>query len=231
MPETLAPVAMHQEWLDLTFLHWEVPVEVLRPFVPSQLSIDTFEGKAYIAVVPFTMRGIRLAAIPPVPGTHSFHETNVRTYVKYGDKPGVWFFSLEAANLLAVQTARAWFGLPYHFARMSMTQDKEAITYDSTRTSDGAVCHVRVEPLSEMTTAAPGSLEEFLFERYTLFALRRGRIAQGDVAHPPYTFCPAQIDSLRQTLTDAAGIELKRPPDLAHFSPGVKVVCGWPFNV
>lgn len=228
MPETLSPVAMYQEWVDLSFLHWEVPIDVLRPLIPSQFEIDTFESRAYLAVVPFTMCGIRLAGLPAIPGTSAFHETNVRTYVKFNGKPGVWFFSLEAANRLAVQTARVWFGLPYHFARMTMVQDKEAITYDSTRLSDGAKCHLRIQPFGDIVSAQPGSLEEFLFERYTLFALRNGRVVQGDVAHVPYTFCNGHVETLSQTLTHAAGIEIERPPDLSHFSPGVGVACGRP---
>src|SRR4051812_9056703 len=106
--------AMVQSWRHLLFVHWEVPLEILRPLVPSSLTIDTFDGKALIGLVPFTMQGIRLAYLPPVPGTTAFHETNLRTYVhRSGRDPGVWFFSLDAANALAVKVARALFHLPY----------------------------------------------------------------------------------------------------------------------
>ncbi len=113
-PRRLA--VMRMNWRDLLFLHWPVPAVILRALIPPQLELDLFEGTAYVGLVPFTMTGVRPVGVPPVPGLSSFHETNVRTYVRLGDRdPGVWFFSLDAANPIAVKLARSLFHLPYHY--------------------------------------------------------------------------------------------------------------------
>ena len=120
-------VVMRQNWNDLLFLHWQAPAEMLRPLVPANLEIDTFEGRAYVGLVPFSMTGVRPIWSPPVPLLSNFHETNVRTYVHFrGANPGVWFFSLDAANAIAVRIARALWKLPYHFANMRLAHVQTA---------------------------------------------------------------------------------------------------------
>jgi uncharacterized protein YqjF (DUF2071 family) len=118
---------MRQHWGKLLFMHWAIDPEFLRPLIPSQLSIDTFDGKAWIGVVPFTMWGIRASFLPPIPGTSAFHELNVRTYVHFKGVPGVWFFSLDAASSLAVWGARTFYHLPYFNAEMSLAQQESSI--------------------------------------------------------------------------------------------------------
>ena len=114
---------MRQRWADLLFLHWPVAPETLQPLLPPGLTLDTFEGQAYVGLVPFTMTGVRPVWAPPVRWLSNFHETNVRTYVhREGKDPGVWFFSLDAANSIAVRIARAAWKLPYHYARMSLSR-------------------------------------------------------------------------------------------------------------
>ena len=115
-----APWIMVQKWHDLLFAHWTVPIDNLRPLVPRELDLDLRDGKAYVAVAPFWMSCIRGRAMPPLPGLHTFPELNVRTYVKYQGIPGVYFFSLDAASRIAVKGARAFYGLPYFFADMSI---------------------------------------------------------------------------------------------------------------
>src|SRR5438477_7555262 len=106
------PVVMRQSWHHLLFLHWEIPLEQLRPLLPASLDVDTFEGKAYVGLIPFTVRGVRPLLMPPLPGISSFHEVNVRTYVhRRGKGPGVWFFSLDASNRIAVTAARMMYKL------------------------------------------------------------------------------------------------------------------------
>src|SRR5262249_38071897 len=127
------PWIMAQNWHDLLFAHWEVPVEKMRELVPRGLEIDTFEGRAWIGGVPFRMWGVRLRGTPALPGFSAFPELNVRTYVTANDKPGVWFFSLDAANQIAVEVARVWFHLPYFFARMRLGAAGDEIGYFSQR--------------------------------------------------------------------------------------------------
>src|ERR1700758_2464987 len=116
---------MMQTWHDLLFAHWPIRQEQLRPLVPPQLPLDTFDGQCWVGVVPFWMSGVRARGVPPLPGLARFPELNVRTYVAYKDKPGVYFFSLDAANFPAVWAARTFFHLPYFYARMSAIHDKE----------------------------------------------------------------------------------------------------------
>src|SRR5882762_4858763 len=118
---------MHQKWGKLLFMHWRIDEKLLRPLIPASLSIDTFDGSAWIAVVPFTMWGIRASFLPPIPVTSAFHELNVRTYVHLDGVPGVWFFSLDAANRLAVWGARTFYHLPYFKADMSLRQEGNTI--------------------------------------------------------------------------------------------------------
>ena len=221
-------VAQRQSWRSLTFLHWRVPVSALRPLIPSALEIDTFEGDAFIGLVPFTMTGVRPLWAPTVPGISNFHETNVRTYVHFrGRDPGVWFFSLDAASRVAVTVARRFWHLPYHYARMSLENEKDAIHYVTKRRSPPPIpasCDVLVRPEKTAAPAKPGTLEHFLAERYVLYAdvgiddLRRGR-----VHHTPYPLQPAELGAWDESLLAAAHIRRPSTPPLAHYAAGVDV--------
>ncbi|MDQ2731238.1 MAG: DUF2071 domain-containing protein, partial [Armatimonadota bacterium] len=168
---------MFQRWAQLLFLHWVVPAEIIQGRLPPGLTLDTYEGKAYVGLVPFTMTGVRPVWAPAVRHLSDFHEINVRTYVhREGKDSGVWFFSLDAANAAAVRLARAWYRLPYHFARMSMALEPGAegparsIQYETERlwpgpTPAGASIRYSVGD-TPPTPAAPGTLEHFLAERY-----------------------------------------------------------------
>ena len=223
------PPAGSHRWRTLLFLHWEVPVAALRALVPPRLSIDTFEGRAYLGLVPFTMEGIRpVRWLPPVPGVSAFHETNVRSYVHLeGRDPGVWFFSLDAANAAAVVAARAGWNLTYFLARMSLEREADRIRYRSRRlyppptpaelAIDWSIGEAR-------PPAAPGTLEHFLCERYLLYAARRdGTLLQGQVHHTPYPLRGARVEGLRQSLISAAGFEVTGDPVSVLYSPGVDV--------
>ena len=158
------PWIMAQSWHDLLFAHWPVSVDGLRPLIPSQLEIDTFEGQAWIAVVPFRMSGVRLRGIPAFPWLSAFPELNVRTYVSVRGKPGVWFFSLDAANPIAVSVARYWFHLPYFRARMSCLERGNTIYYQSGRShgnASPAILRGRYAPLGSSVSLKKGSLEHF----------------------------------------------------------------------
>lgn len=180
--------AFHQRWAELLFLHWELPPAVLTALLPAGLTLDTFEGRAYVGVVPFTMTGIRPWWAPPLPWLSAFHEVNVRTYVHHGGRdPGVWFLSLDAANGLGVWVARTLFHLPYHHARMSLRHQGDSVVYHSARRRGGAGCAFRYAITGAPAAAAPGTLEHFLAERYLLYAVRRGRLLRGRVHHAPYT--------------------------------------------
>lgn len=195
-----------QTWRDLLFLHWEVPVADLRERVPSDLEIDTFEGRAFVGVVPFTMHRVRLG--PAYLGT--FLETNVRTYVSGGGVPGVWFLSLHCARGLVVAAARAMYRLPYYRARMSSRAGDGGVDYELARVGADAQLAVRWTILDTVPHAAvAGTLEHFLTERYALYGPRRsGGVYRLRVHHSPWPLHPARIERLRTNLVDGDPLEL-----------------------
>lgn len=230
-PLPRGPWLMAQSWHDLLFAHWPVPVAALRPLVPAPLPLDTWEGRAWLGVVPFRMTGVRLRAAPPVPRLSAFLEVNVRTYVTLDGKPGVYFFSLDAENPLAVRAARQLFSLPYFDAEMGLERDGEAIAYRSRRTHRGAPpaeLAATYRPVGEPYRAAPGSLDAWLTERYCLYSSGpSGRIRRLEVHHAPWPLQPAAAEISSNTLAAAAGLELPATPPLLHFARRLDVVF-WP---
>jgi len=218
---------MYQRWAKLLFLHWEVPVEELAPMLPPGLTLDTFEGRAYVGLVPFTMTGVRPLWFPRFPPLTDFHETNVRTYVhREGADPGVWFFSLDAGNPLAVRVARAMWRLPYHRSRMSMRIEGPWVDYALDRLWPPPIpAHLRIRyrAIGPVTPAKPGSLEHFLAERYLLYAYRDGQLYRGRVHHAPYPLQTAEIEGLEETLLSAAGIRRPDAPPLMHYASELNV--------
>jgi uncharacterized protein len=215
-----------QTWKDLLFLHWEVSPSALRPLVPPALTLDTFDGHAYVGLVPFTMADVRFGAI----AVADFQETNLRTYVHAQGVPGVWFFSLDAASRLAVWGARALFRLPYFRAVFDTRPGPgggRSVDYRLTRSGAPRVSlGVQWTPLgTEARHAGSGTLEHFLTERYALYGPTRGGGAyRVRVHHPPWPLRSARIDRLETSLLDTAGIAVGAPIDLTLASPeGVTV--------
>ena len=221
---------MQQKWHDLLFMHWPVPVESLRPQIPAQLEIDTFDGQAWLAVVPFRMSGVRLRGTPALPWLSAFPELNVRTYVTCGARPGVWFFSLDAGNPIAVGIARTWFHLPYFRARMSCEQRGGWIEYASQRTHAGAAAaklQGRYRPVAAPFHPSPGTLEHFLTERYCLYALSGGgRLLCGEIHHLPWPLQRAAAELESNAMAAQLGIKLV-PQPLLHFARRQDVLV-WP---
>lgn len=220
--------AMYQTWRDLLFLHWQVEPGLIQATLPPGLTVDTFDGAAYVGIVPFYMRGIRPIFSPAIPGISNFLETNLRTYAFDAQGvPGVWFYSLEANQWLAVQTARAFFKLPYYYNRMrARRDDADWIDYHLQRRGalpEAASIFV-YRGLGETRSAEPGSLEFFLAERYILFAQTRRGLARGRVYHTPYPLQAAEVRRWSDGLFRLNDLPApQRPPDHALFSPGVSV--------
>lgn len=221
--------AMLQSWRDLSFLHFAIDPQEIRHLIPEALQLDTFPDasgaeKAWIGLVPFWMTGIRSRGLPRIPGAHTFPETNVRTYVHCeGKGPGVWFFSLDASNRLACQWARTFFGLNYQWARMLAKAEGSMRFYRSERVARPSErCNVTLRIGPDLDPPQPGTVEFFLVERYLLYAVRRGVLYTGRVHHSPYPLQGAEIESLDETLVQAAGIQA-RPCSHVLYSPGVDV--------
>jgi uncharacterized protein YqjF (DUF2071 family) len=212
-----------QRWESLLFCHWELSPDILRPLVPDQLDIDTFEGKTYVGIVPFKMRRIRPRWLPSTLA-FNFLETNVRIYVVYNNEPGVFFFSLDASSALAVLAARVGWSLPYYYAKMSSGDDAGSYYYRSRRRGGNASHDVSFRVSDELGPSTAGTREHFLLERYLLFTHRANEIQMGQVHHQPYHAYLATVDHLSDSLATASQLPgCDRLPDLAHYCPGVDV--------
>ena len=219
---------MQQTWNDLLFAHWPVPAESLRSLIPSALALDTFEGRCWVAVAPFHMSGVRARWLPPIPGTSRFPELNVRTYVTYGGKPGVFFFSLDAASRLAVWGARASYNLPYFLARMKVREETGRFQYESIR-NPATVLRARYSPVGPVQLRKPETIEHWLTERYCLYTVSRGSVYRAEIHHQPWPLQDAEADISENTMARAAGIELPNVAPLLHFSKQLEVLI-WPLK-
>lgn len=226
------PPVMSMAWHDLLFAHWPLPPEILRAKIPSSVTLDTFEGVGWIAVVPFRMSGVTPLGVPALPWLSAFPELNVRTYVTAEDKPGVYFFSLDAGNPLAVAVARRWFHLPYFRAQMEVERDGQGIRYRSRRRHRGAPeaqFEGRYEPVGDAFRAKPGSLEHWLMERYCLYAVDpRGQVFRGEIHHLPWPLQPAEAAIRMNTMARSHGIALPGTAPVLHFAGRLDVVAWAP---
>jgi uncharacterized protein YqjF (DUF2071 family) len=219
------------EWHDLLFLHWPVRASVLRPLIPPLLELDTFDGSAWIGIVPFRMAGVHPHYIPALPRVSAFTELNVRTYVTAEEKPGVWFFSLDAASATAVRAARLTFGLPYYDALMSCTRAEETVDYVSTRVhrrSPRAGFVARYRPVGPVTHAPSGTVDRWLTERYCLYVWRGSTLWRGDIHHIPWPLQPAEAEIIQNSMLEPLRLTLPDVAPLLHFAPRLEVVAWMP---
>ena len=227
-PPPRTPWVLQMRWHDLLFLHWSLPPDVIRPLIPEPLELDTFEGQGWIGIVPFRMSGVRLRFMPRFTAM-AFPELNVRTYVKYGEKTGVWFFSLDAASKLAVRGARL-LGLPYYDARMTVAAGDKTVAYRSLRIhrhAPSAKFEARYEPTGPVYHSTAESLDRWLTARYCLYAARGNRVVYGEIDHPPWPLQPAELDLRVNTMTNALDIALPQTKPLLHFARRLDVIA-WP---
>ncbi len=209
-----------QTWSHLLFAHWRIPAKTLRPLIPSRLTLQEFDGSAWIGVVPFLL-DVRPRFVPSIPRISRFPEINVRTYVEAEGKPGVWFFSLDAANPLAVWAARKYFHLPYFRARMGIELSADAVHYSSMRTQGLHTPEFGADyaPTSDTYLAKPGTLEHWLTERYCLYAGDpKGALFRAEVHHPPWPLQRAEARILTNTMLEPMGVSIPSDPPLLHFA-------------
>jgi uncharacterized protein YqjF (DUF2071 family) len=227
-PLAEGPWVQGQTWVDLLFAHWPLPVDALRPAVPPELPIDTFDDRAWLSITPFEVRGLRLVGTPPLPGVSRFPETNVRTYTTVGGKPGIHFLCLYAGNPVAVAAARATYRVPYVRAEMAVERRGDEVRHRTRRSEPAAELIARYRPAGAVFHATPGTLDHFLTERYCLYTLDdRRRVRRADIHHPPWPLQPADAELERNTLGTPHGIELTGEPSLTHFAARQDVLI-WP---
>jgi uncharacterized protein YqjF (DUF2071 family) len=230
------PWVMAQRWSNLLFIHRRAKVEELRALVPPALALDLHEGSAWVSVTPFYLSHLHLHGVPPLPVVSEFPELNVRTYVTYDGKPGVYFFSLDAGSTLAVYGARALYHLPYFRASMSVRETRDGtIHYQSRRTQRAAPVaefNARYRPTGAVTHSKPGTLDHWLTERYCLYSLDAARrVYRAEIHHHPWPLQPAEVEIARDTMAAAAGLALPSEPSRLSFSRRLDVVAWAPERV
>jgi hypothetical protein len=218
---------MTQRWNDLLFAHWPVAPSALAPLLPEGLQVDTFQGSAWLGVVPFWMDRVKFRGLPSILGARSFPELNLRTYVRDAqtNTTGVFFLSLDAANPLAVAFARTFYSLPYHWAEMHIEQrsEREFSFYSRRRLAPQPVLfkarYRGLGPTRRLAESRPGSLEYFLTERYSLFTRdRAGQAMRAGIHHVPWPLEEAEAEIEHNDLAAAVGIRLPNEPPVLHYS-------------
>jgi hypothetical protein len=234
-PLPRAPWVMRQEWHNLLFAHWALPAEIVRPLVPAQLPLDLWQGQAYVGVVPFLIRNLRPRGVPPLPVLSHFAEINVRTYVTMDDKPGVYFFSLDAENVSAVLGARLLYGLPYFKSAFGVALSGDTVRYESRRTVRPKPAEFRAsyKPTSDELPWRPmnETVERFITERYCLYNVVAGHVYRTNIHHRPWPLQSASAIIDANTMTETLSVQLDAPPPLLHFSKFLDVLVWWPERV
>jgi hypothetical protein len=217
---------MFQSWTRLTFLHWRYRPEVIRPLIPADLELDTFDGAAWIGLTPFLLTGLRVPGLPALSWISQFPEMNVRTYVRSASgKRGIWFFSLEADRLAAVAGARLSYGLPYRWANMSVRWDSGQVEYTSRRHFGPGQAHIAIRSGSPIQA---NELARFLTARFRLYTTLAGHLAFAQVEHDPWPLESAILLNLDQNIIEHCDLPAAAGEPLVHFSPGVSVRIGRP---
>lgn len=218
------PWVMRQRWNDLLFAHWPVPPSQVERLLPAGLTVDVFDGSAWLGVVPFSMDQIQLRGLPRMPGANRFAELNLRTYVRERNtnQSGVYFFSLDATNPLAVAVARLRFHLPYYWARMKVAYGagqglNREVAYSSTRLfTRPARFRARYRSLGQ---AVQGPAEHFLTARYSLYTTDwSGKLLRGRIHHLPWPLERAEAEFELNELPGAFGLSLPGTAPLLHYS-------------
>lgn len=214
-----------QEWRHLSFLHWEVDPNKLKQYIPEGIEIDFFEGKSFVGVIPFLMKNVRPRFLPAVPGISTFPEFNIRTYVKKNGKAGVLFLTLDAQSRITCAYAPRAYGLPYTYAKCKLKIEKDNFNWESKRSKEGFELKGSCIAIGEEMQAMPNSLEEFLFERYSLYVKHKNSAKMAYTLHDPWKFKEAKAELSINTLTESYDLGIKNPlkPDYVHMSDGVYV--------
>ena len=234
-PLPAGPWVMTQTWHDLLFVHWRVRPELLRPCLPDELTIDTFDGDAWLSVGPFWLWGIRLRWTRPIPFASGFPVLHGRTYGRYGNRPGVYFLSLDAPHRLLSTIARYWFHLRYVSSRTRVQRSREWIEFTSRRRDgrgEGGMFEALYRPCGAARDANDNDLTRWLVERYRLYAGdRSGGLWQADIHHRPWMIQPAEAQIKINTMPLAHGLPSCGSPAIVHFAKHMEVLVWAPRRV
>ncbi len=216
---------MSQSWRNLLFIHWPIPPEILRPHIPSTLEIDTYNRSAWLGVVVLVIEGIHPRGLSSISLTPTFPEINVRTYVHYDGKPGVFFLSLDVENWASNTIAKRWYHLPYKKAAVTFRKEGQTFYCKSVRKEKASPpfsFQVKYSPVSEVYFPKEGTLDHWLTERYCLFSSNNGsNIFCGEIQHCPWPLQKAEAEINRNTLLTRYKINSTEIQPISYFSKGV----------
>lgn len=231
-PDPVRLAVMRQQWLDLAYVHWRYDPAAVQMLLPDGLTVDTFDGSAWVGLIPFSMRGIGLGRGPAVPYLGTFAEVNVRTYVVADGRPGVWFFSLDVDRLLPALVARATYRLPYCWGRTLHVRDGDTLTTVvrrrwPERISDSLLTVRMGDPIAP---ADVDELDVFLTARWGLYSATRRGVRYAPVDHGPWPLRTAELVEVDESLVAAAGLPAPTGTPHVRCSDGVRVRIGLPHS-
>ena len=213
---------MKQTWQDVLFAHWPVPADDVRPLVPAPLEVDLWAGQAWVSVVTLRAAGVRLRFVPPVPLLSTLHQVNLRTYVHYQGKPGVYFVTIDTDHLPAALGARFLYRLPYYYARIVMRNQGKEVSWGSRRTTPGtepAGLRATYRPTGELFTPGPATLDAWLLNRFRLFMVTGdGQPKRGEIRHPEWRLRTAALVIEHNSLLAARGVSLPPVAPVTHYA-------------
>lgn len=222
---------LRQRWSELAYFHWPYEPAAVQRLLPAGVRVDTFDGAAWVGLIPFEMRNVQFGRTPPMRRLGTFVEVNVRTYVVDTlGRRAVWFFSLDVPRLAAVAVARSVFGLPYFWAHAEHSIDGDRHLYQTQRrwsTGGPASADIRFRVAAQLADSETGALDHFLYARWGMVAERRQQLSYGRVDHPQWPLHRVDGVEIDQTLVEAAGLPTPDGAPHAHYSPGVDVRIAW----
>ena len=227
---------MFSDWINAAFIHFEADPQTLQRQIPYEL--DLFEGKAYVSIVAFSIRRLRLAIgghfgewlFRPI-GNHEFF--NVRTYVRHGGRVGIFFMAEWLNNRLSVALGPRSYGLPYRFGELDYHQTPRGELHGHAKTRAGDFAYEARPLRRQIDHCEPETLDQFLLERYTAFTWRHNIGRYFQIWHEPWSMVQLNV-----TIKDAALLNTTGPwfetAELAgaNFSPGVRGIwMGAPYRI
>lgn len=226
----IAVPLLRTSWETLTFVHWRCPPEQIQALLPNGLTVDVYDGAAWLGLTPFVMANMRPLGVPDLQASKpnrladmsSTPETNVRTYVRGPDgRDGLWFLSLDIGTAVLAAALRAAVGAPYHKACLTVEQQADTVTYTGSRAGAGPSYRLQVRPGEPLE---PSDLEVWLTSRWRAYTTHLGRLLVTPVEHEPWPLREARLAVIDQNLTDSVGLDDLPDPPLVHFSDGVRKV-------
>lgn len=214
---------MKQTWKHVLFLHWPLHAESLRPFIPKELEIDTYDGQAWLGMIVFEMGGIYPRGLSRLPLTPPFSEINVRTYVTYKGEPGIYFLSIDVNNWASLNIAKRWYHLPYRPSEVSIQKEGASLHFEGIRKKEPLYVKGSYTPLKESFFSRAGRLDYWFTERYRLYSSDSfSNLYTASIDHPPWALQNTEVTIDKNTLFSPFGFHLGADAPIAHYSYGVQ---------